>query len=148
MTIVEGNPKLCPHIFDTYFIKSSVTQEAPSTTFWIPWHDSPWDLNTNLPVHICWRIYHHHHHAVLLAQIFLTLSLHSSLSSITSCRSFRDTSCISTELLSIGFGWSPQTCSSVWRCPQEYIAYEFVLTSPAVSCIFWSSYLDVFWYGR
>ena len=60
---------------------------------------------------------------------------------------FHTTSCISTELLLIGSSWSPNPCSSVWRGPLEYNASEFVLTSPAVSCIFCSSNLDVFCEG-
>ena len=38
---------------------------------------------------------------------------------------------ISTELLYIGSSWSTCLCSSMWRGPQDYIAYEFVFTSPA-----------------
>ena len=38
------------------------------------------------------------------------------------------TFCISTEQLYISSSWL-----SVWRCPQEYIAYEFIFTFPAVS---------------
>ena len=45
-----------------------------------------------------------------------SLSRHSSLSSIA--------------LLYIGSSWSSYLCSSVWRSPQEHIAYELVLTSP------------------
>ena len=47
---------------------------------------------------------------------------------------FQATSCIHTELLLIGSSWSPNPSSSVWRGPLEYIAYEFVLASPAMSC--------------
>ena len=57
---------------------------------------------------------------------------------------FQATSCIGTELLYIVFSWSTNVCSSVWRGPLEYIAYEFVLTSPGVSCISSSSNLDSF----
>ena len=49
------------------------------------------------------------------------------------------TSCISTELLQIGFSLWPKLCSSVWGCQQKYIAYEFVLTSVAMSHMFCSS---------
>ena len=38
--------------------------------------------------------------------------------------------------------WSSDTYSSMWRGQEESVAYEFVLTSPAVSSISWSSYLD------
>ena len=60
------------------------------------------------------------------------------------------TSCISTELLSIGSCWSSNLCSSMWGGPQEDIVYELVLTSPAVSHISDSSNLDSFrdgWYS-
>ena len=40
---------------------------------------------------------------------------------------FKATSCIGTELLYIGFSWSSNLCSSIWRGPQEYTAYYFVL---------------------
>ena len=46
---------------------------------------------------------------------------------------FKAISCIGTEQLFIGSSWPSCLCSSMWRGPQEYIAYEFALTSPAVS---------------
>ena len=49
---------------------------------------------------------------------------------------FQVTSCVRTEILSIGSSWSSNLCSSMWRGPQEYIAYELCLTSPAVSVCF------------
>ena len=51
------------------------------------------------------------------------------------------------ELLQICSSWSSNTCSSVWRDPQENVASEFVLTSTMfrVSC---SSDLDGFRDGR
>ena len=57
---------------------------------------------------------------------------------------FQATTCISTKLLSVVSSWSPNTCSSMWRSPLEYIAYAFILTSPAVSCMSCSSNLDIF----
>ena len=48
---------------------------------------------------------------------------------------FQATSCIGTDLLPIGAIWSSCLYSSMWRGPQEYVAYEFVLTSLAVSCM-------------
>ena len=57
---------------------------------------------------------------------------------------FKTTSCIGTELLYIG---SSCLCSSMWWGPQEYVAYEFVLTSPAVFCmseVMMSWYLDMY----
>ena len=44
------------------------------------------------------------------------------------------TSRIYTELLNVGSRWSSCFCSSMWRGPQEYVTYELVPTSPAVSC--------------
>ena len=46
-----------------------------------------------------------------------------------------------------GASWSSNFCSSMWRGLQEYITYEFVLTSPAVSCMSGSSGLDSFVMG-
>ena len=57
---------------------------------------------------------------------------------------FKATSCIGTELLYMGSSWSSNFCSSMWRDPREYIAYEFVLTSPAVSHMSGSFNLDSF----
>ena len=45
----------------------------------------------------------------------------------------RSTSCIGTELLYVGSSWTSRLCSSMWRGPQEYITYELVPTSSAVS---------------
>ena len=53
-------------------------------------------------------------------------------------------SCIATKLLYIGSSWSFRLCSSIWRGPQKYIAYEFILPSPAVSSISGSSNFDSF----
>ena len=60
---------------------------------------------------------------------------------------FKDTSGIGTELLYISSSWSSCLCSSMWRDPQEYVAYEFVPTSPAVYRISGSSILDSFYDG-
>ena len=57
---------------------------------------------------------------------------------------FRATSCIGTELLYIGSSWSSNICSSLWSVPLKYVAYESVLTSPAVFCMSGSSNLDNF----
>ena len=57
---------------------------------------------------------------------------------------FQVTSCIGTDLLYLGSSWSSNLCSSMWRVPQEYITFEFVLTSLAVSRISGSSNLDSF----
>ena len=46
------------------------------------------------------------------------------------------------ELWFIGSSWSTCLYSSLWRGPQEYVAYEFVPISPAGSRMSGSSYLD------
>ena len=51
-------------------------------------------------------------------------------------RVFRATLYIGTELLYVGSSWSSCLCTSMIRGPQEYITYELVSTSPAVSCMF------------
>ena len=43
-----------------------------------------------------------------------------------------------------GYRWSSCLCSSMWRGPQEYVTYEFVPISPAVSRMSGSSNLDSF----
>ena len=57
---------------------------------------------------------------------------------------FRVTSCIGKELLDVGSSWSSCLCSSMWSGPQEYIPYELVPTSPAVSHMPGSSNFDCF----
>ena len=57
---------------------------------------------------------------------------------------FKAISCNSTELLYIGSSWLSCLCSSIRRVPLKYIAYEYVLTSPAVSHMPGSSNLDSF----
>ena len=51
---------------------------------------------------------------------------------------------IYTELLYVGSNWSLCFYSAMWRDPQEYITYEFVHTSPAVSRISGLSNFDSF----
>ena len=57
---------------------------------------------------------------------------------------FQATSRIWTEILFICHSWSSNFCSSIWRGPQAYIVYVFILISRAVSCISRSSNLDSF----
>ena len=56
----------------------------------------------------------------------------------------RATSRIGTELLYIGSRWTSCFCSAMWRGPLEYITYELVPTSPAVSRVSGSSNFDSF----
>ena len=59
---------------------------------------------------------------------------------------FYSTCCIRTELLYIGSNWSFCLCSSVWWCPLENVAYEFVLTSQQCPVclirLIWMFFLD------
>ena len=57
---------------------------------------------------------------------------------------FKAKYCINTELLYVGSCWLSCLCSSMWRGPLEYVTYEFVLTSPAVSHMSGSPNLDSF----
>ena len=57
---------------------------------------------------------------------------------------FKAISCIGTELLYVGSSWSSCLCSSMWKGSQEYVTYEFVPTSPAVSHMSGPSNLDSF----
>ena len=45
----------------------------------------------------------------------------------------RVTFCIGTELQYVGPSWSSCLCTSMLKDPQEYISYELIPTSPAVS---------------
>ena len=49
--------------------------------------------------------------------------------------------------LYVGSSWTSCLCSSMWKGPQEYITYELVATSSAVSCVSGSSNFDSFRYG-
>ena len=57
---------------------------------------------------------------------------------------FRATPRICTKLLYVGSSWSHCLCSSMWRGPQEYITFELVPTTPAVSCMSGSPSFDNF----
>ena len=72
------------------------------------------------------RIYDH---VALLAWISLTLSHHSSLSSIASGRSSR----LHPERVEIS--WSANICMFVWRGAFEKVAYEFVLLQQRPACL-------------
>ena len=93
-----------------------------------------------------WMCANRHHHHVSSARISLALSLsrHSSISSIASGRVFKATSRIGTELLYVGLSCSSSLCSSMWRGPLEYITYELVPTLPAVSRMSGSFNFDSF----
>ena len=57
---------------------------------------------------------------------------------------FKAKSCIGTELLYVGPSWTSCLCSSMWRGPLEYVTYEFISTSLAVSRMSGLSNLDSF----
>ena len=61
---------------------------------------------------------------------------------------FRTTSRILTKLLYVCSSWSSSFCSAICGGPLEYITYELVPASPAVSCVSDSSNLDSFRDGR
>ena len=90
------------------------------------------------------NLYHHHHHHVApSAEISLTLSRHPP---------YRSSLTVGPQgyILYLHraavcrFSWSPCLCSAMGRGPQEYITYELLPTSPAVSRMSGSSNLDSF----
>ena len=87
-----------------------------------------------------WLPYHHHHasmdlHDPLLPP-FSIVHLFLQVLLVTSR--------IGPELLYIGSIWLSCLCSSMWTGPLEYVKYELVSTSPAVSRMSGSSNLDCF----
>ena len=89
------------------------------------------------------KLNHHHHHVT--SPTWISDPLTPPFSIVHRFRLvFKAISCIDTELLYVGSSWSPRLCSSVWRGPQEYVNYELVSTSPAVSRMSGSSNLDSF----
>ena len=89
--------------------------------------------HTHTYIYIYIYIYIYHHHVALVAQISLNLSRHSSLSFIAQCRSSGQHPVSSSCF-----------CTAMCRGPWEYISYEFVPASPAVSCMSGSSNLNSF----
>ena len=77
-----------------------------------------------------------------ISRISLSLSLFPSVP-IIHCSQlvFQTTTSVRTELLYVSSLWSANTGSSMYRVPLKNITYEFVLSSPAVSCMPCSSYL-------
>ena len=61
---------------------------------------------------------------------------------------FNATTPILTDLLYVCSSWSSRFCSTICGGPQEYITYELVPASPAVSCMSGSSSLNSFRDGR
>ena len=81
------------------------------------------------------REYHHHHYIVPQARISLTLS-HQPLPFVHLLwQVFRATSCILTQLLDVCSSWSSCFCPAICGDPQEYITYELVPASLAVTCM-------------
>ena len=50
------------------------------------------------------------------------------------------------KLLNVGLCWSAYTGRSIYRVPQEYVTYEFILSSPAVSSVSCSPLLNIYIY--
>ena len=104
------------------------------------------------------------HHVVKMIMSWLELSSSSSSSCVISTdipdllspsfpvvncfrQVFRATSRFYTELLFVGSSSSCSLCLANWRGPLEYITYELVPTSAAVSRMSGSSNFDSFWDG-
>ena len=94
---------------------------------------------------IYFQVTNHHHHDALSAWIFLTLSRYPSLSDIAFGRSsgLHPVSALSCCMY-VCPSLTSSLCSSLRKGPREYITYEFVPTSPAVSCMSGSSNFDSF----
>ena len=92
-------------------------------------------------IHSC--IYHHHH--ICAAGTDISDPLSPLLPIVNRLRQvFRAISRILTELLYVYSTWSSRFCSAIWGGPLEYITYELIPASPAVSCMSGSSNLDSF----
>ena len=99
------------------------------------------DNSSQILLRIRTRIRMKDYHVMLVAWMFLTLSYHLSLSTITLVKSFKQHP-VSTELMKVSFCWLTNTGLSMYKSIEENIVYEFVLTSPAVPSMSCSSYLD------
>ena len=86
--------------------------------------------------------YHHHHHVVRLARISLTLSRFFSLSFIASGRSSGLHPVPSNSCCMYVRAGRPAFARPYVGVHKEYITYELVPASPAVSCMSGSSNLD------
>ena len=98
-------------------------------------------INMHIYIYTCRIHHHHHHHVVLVARISLTLSRYFSLSpqaglldNILYPHIVAKCMFVLVVLLLPGHVWGPQ----------EYITYELVTASPAVSCMSGSSSLNSF----
>ena len=89
-----------------------------------------------------------HHHVVLVARISLTLSRHSSLSFIALGRSSGPHPVSSHSCWMYVRAGRPAFARPCVGGPLEYISYEFVPASPAVSCMSGLSNLNSFRDGR
>ena len=105
--------------------------------------------HTHTHTHTHIYIYIYIYHVVLLARISLSLSRHFSLSFIASGRSSglhpvsSHSCCVYVRAGRPAFAWP----YAGWG-PLEYITYELVLVSSAVSCMSGSSKFDSFRDGR
>ena len=125
-------------------------------------------MRVNLPISLCAFFSTHLYLCVSLITwlsvcLDIHVCLHMSSSSSTSCRAISTNisdplsppltifHCFQQvlratpyRLLYVGSSWSSCLCTSMWRDPQEYLTYELVPTSPAVSCISGLSNFDSF----
>ena len=96
-----------------------------------------WTFCTHTYTHM--HTYQHHHvMVILLAQISLTVFCHSPPSLLAGPLEY--ILCLFRAVVD-GF-WLVIQCMSIWRDPLENVTYKFVLTSPVVSRMSCSSYLD------
>ena len=86
------------------------------------------------------RVFIPHHYVVLLGGLSLTLSLFVPIVYCSQLVSWIHPVYVQS--------YSSNTCTSVWRGPWENVTYEFVHTSPTVSCMFCLPYLGDFWDDR
>ena len=118
-------------------------------------------LEIKLPSKYYLSIIHIYTHTYIYSNIYIYIYIYIYISLSSSCHAastdlpdplsslvsivhrsrqvFKSTSYIGTEMLYIVSSWSPCLYSSIWRGPQDYVAHEFVPTSPAVSCMSGSS---------
>ena len=126
-TVVEGDPKGPFSIATTQRYRGGYYSFLWIASLYMHIHIY---IHTHIYIYIYTRACAHTH-----THIYIYIRTHEV---------FQATFYIGTVLLYIGSCWSPILCSSICRGAQEYIAYELLLTSPAVSRKSGSSNLDSF----
>ena len=103
----------------------------------VTWRDEGLEIRGRI------KTIHHHHHVAPPARISLTLSRHFSYHSSPPAGLQGYILC--THIVAVcKFVLVVHSCTSMCGGPQEYVAYELVLASPAVSCVSGSSNLYSF----